>query len=428
MYLLKGLRVLECGVLINGAHVGNYFGEQGADVIKIDPPPRGDYIRNLMGIITPDHSPTHMQLNKNKRSIMLNLKSDEGKKIFFELLRTTDVFVDGFIQGACNAMGIGYEVQKAHKPDIIYVQYTGYGASGPYAPIPTHGRMMSAAGGKFRVAVSDDGLIRAVEDTEHVDGPFSGSKEAAEATWAGGIMAAWYAAAALARRDRTGEGAYIDVSAADATVVSAWTGNLYGANQHRVTEWVNMPTSPPGSPKLVEETPVEGFDGAKYFFYETKDHGLILFGCIEHKWWNKFCDLVGRPDMRDEREVPPSALDFAIGDRDLYYKLRDIILTRTREEWLALAAGHDLPIGPTNVTVAEMLADPQLRSRNVFVDVQDPVAGDFTYLGSSAVIDGEPYVLHRPAPLAGEQSAEILDELGYDSDRVAKLFEDKVVR
>ena len=140
--LLEGVRVLESAVLFNGDSLGALLGDLGADVIKIESPGMGDYLRDFLGQITPHHSPAHIQVNKNKRSVTLDLRSDEGRALFFELLQTADVFIDGFAGNACAKLGIGYEQQKAAKPDIVYCQYSGYGSSGPLST----SRLLSSSG------------------------------------------------------------------------------------------------------------------------------------------------------------------------------------------------------------------------------------------------------------------------------------------
>ena len=129
--LLDGVRVLEFAVLFNGDHLGTLLGDHGADVIKVEDPQRGDYLRDFLGQITPHHSPAHIQVNKNKRSVTLDLRCSTGKELFWKLLATADVFVDGMIPGAMDRLGIGYEEQRRHKPDIIYCECPGYGARGP---------------------------------------------------------------------------------------------------------------------------------------------------------------------------------------------------------------------------------------------------------------------------------------------------------
>lgn len=124
--LLEGVRVIECAVLFNGDQTGRLLADMGADVIKVESPRGGDYLRDFLGQITPHNSPAHLYVNRNKRSIALNLRSDEGRAKFFELLRTADIFVDGFAGDACAKLGIGYEDQIKVKPDIIYAQCSGF--------------------------------------------------------------------------------------------------------------------------------------------------------------------------------------------------------------------------------------------------------------------------------------------------------------
>ena len=129
--LLKGVRVLEFAVLLNGDSLGMLLGDLGADVIKIEGLGVGDYLRDMLGQIVPRHSPAHLQVNKNKRSLSLDLKSESGKDIFWKLMATADVFIDGFAGSVADRLGIGFDEQKKHFPRIIYCQHTGFGRFGP---------------------------------------------------------------------------------------------------------------------------------------------------------------------------------------------------------------------------------------------------------------------------------------------------------
>src|SRR5271156_3733588 len=202
--LLEGIRVLECAVLPTGDNTSRLLGDLGADVIKVERPGVGDYLRDLGGTITPRHSALHLLANRNKRSVTLNLRSEQGREIFFELLRTADIFVDGFAGDACDRLGIGYQAQRAVKPDIIYCQASGFGAHGPYGQIPVHGYMMGGVAGDVIVEVGEDDLVRQRPTSEadrwpggdgpkwpgQVDAPFSAA-----------IFAALTAVSALKYRD-----------------------------------------------------------------------------------------------------------------------------------------------------------------------------------------------------------------------------------
>jgi len=412
--LLNGVRVVECAALLCGPTLSSFLADLGADVIKVESPPLGDYMRDIMGAVGPRESPAHLQINKNKRSISLDLRQSEGREVFFRLLDSADIFIDGFMAGACDRLGIGYEVQRQRKPDIIYCQYTGYGAAGPYAGIPTHGRMMNAAAGSFPIGVREDGLIASVDEA---DGGLGGSQDAGEATAMGGIYGALSVTAALVRRQSTGEGCYIDISATDAAIASSFLGVVYAANADLVT-WSAMPHAAEGAQKLVEPPPARALEGARYYFYEAEDHKFVLFGAMELKWWKRFCELVGREDLLKDHE---EAFDAATGDRELYFELRKVFLERTQSQWLEFAEEHDLPIGPAYTRVRDVMGDDQLQGRDVFIEGKTPGGVPFVYVGWPGLISGQSYDVYRLAPSVGEHSREILREIGIPESEADHL-------
>lgn len=229
--LLEGIRVLECAMLPTGDQTSRLLGDLGADVIKIERPGTGDYLRELGDRITDQNSVFHLFCNRNKRSVELNLRSDEGRGIFFELLKTADIFVDGFAGDACDKLGIGYTAQRAIKRDIIYCQANGFGTRGSYSQIPAHGYMMGALAGQSQLQVANDGVVTEVVDTEglyfpgYVDGPLSA-----------GLYAALTAAAALRYRDQTGQGCYIDAAGADAVLANQGLDAVLAWNSDRITD------------------------------------------------------------------------------------------------------------------------------------------------------------------------------------------------
>lgn len=405
--LLHGVRVIESAMLFNGDTVGMLLGDQGADVIKVEAPFLGDYLRDFLGQVTPHNSPAHLQVNKNKRSVTLDLRTDRGRDIFFELLATADVFVDGYASDACDRLGIGYEAQRRVKPDIIYCQYTGFGAQGPYSAIPTHGQMMNALAGAIRLRMDPDGLVRQDDQPELMNGTRSGG----EGTSAGAAYAVISTLAALYRRSVTGAGAYIDTAGADAVVAAGWIGAVYNVNHDRMVDTSSLPTP--------------GADGVKYQFYETQDKRFVLFCNIEHKFWNNFCRAVGREDL-GETKNESTPVDFAGGDLELRHEIQSIIHTRTLEEWVEMAALHDFAVGPAH-NLEEIEEDPHLRAREILVDDEHPDAGPFTYVGDPSMVTGQPYRVRHPAPALGENTEEVLADLGYDADAVRVLRDEGVV-
>lgn len=397
--LLEGVRVIESAMLFTGDNLGTLLGDLGADVIKVERPPVGDYIRDFLGQIQPRYSPAHVQVNKHKRSIGLDLRQPEAHEVLWRLMATADVFIDGAAGDAAAGLGIGYEEQRRRKPDIIYCQVSGYGA-GPYAGVPTHGAMMNALAGS-RPQVVEEGLCRPDPDAQ---ADIRSTALGGEGTAMAGIWGAYMVAAALQHRARTGQGCAIDVSASDAVIASAWVGATYALNWDRMTDTSSVP---PASAQ------------AKYAHYETSDGKFVLFCGIEHKFWENFCRAAGREDLL-EAAVTAGPVDFA-ADEQLRRTLAGVFRTRTQAEWVETAVKHDIAMGPAYNTVAEVATDPHTRQREIFHHGVHPVAGDFTYIGQPAIVRGQPYEIHRHAPSVGEHTDDVLAELGYTEVEVSQL-------
>ena len=408
MGLLSGIRVLESAQLFNGDTLGVLLGDRGADVIKIESPFRGDYLRDFLGQVTPHNSPAHLQVNKNKRSLALDLRKDEGRELFWELLATADVFVDGNAGGALDNLGVGYAAQRERNPGIVYCQYTGFGSTGPYSAIPTHGQMMNAAAGACLMETGEDGMVHPYRGPQPMNGIASGG----EGTSVGATFAAYHVAAALVQKARTGHGCHIDVAASEAVISSAWIAATYELNDSRIADRTSLPA----------EIDQNGSASAKYQFYRTADDRYVLFCCIEPAFWRNFCTAVGREDLIGDAGSSP--VDFAVAadsEQSLRRELQSIIEKRTQTEWVELAATHDIAIGPA-LQRNELRTDPQLAERNVFIEATHPVAGPFTHVTLPALVDGvRSTELRHHAPALGEQTDEILTELGLSADRIAEL-------
>lgn len=401
--LLEGVRVLECAVLFNGDQTSRLLADMGADVIKVESTRGGDYLRDFLGQITPHNSPAHLYVNRNKRSITLNLRSEKGREKFFELLKTADIFVDGFAGDACAKLGIGYEDQIRVKPDIIYAQCSGFGAKGPLAQIPTHGQMMGALGGGVPLQMCDDGLVRV-----------KGHDTLGDGTVVGATNTALAAVAALNQRQRTGKGAFIDGSGADAVMATRWIFSTYAWNDSRITDRVGMPS-------FGEEES----SSAKYQFYETSDKKFILFCAIEHKFWDNFCKVVGRGDLIENKDTS-APIDFSGDSLALRLELQKIFHTKTQQEWTDIAIAHDIAMAPANQQ-ADLLTDAHIRTREMVIEQIHPQAGPFTSIGWPAPVQGQPFEIYRHAPGLGEHTDELLGEIGCSADEIAQLRQQGVV-
>lgn len=407
--LLEGVRVLDAGILL-GATTGMYLADMGADVVKVESPPRGDYVRDFLGQITPHHSPTYMQCNKNKRSLTLNLRAPAGRELFFELLRSSDVYIDGFVAGRAESLGIGYEDQKKVKPDIIYCQVTGYGAQGPYSQVPTHGYLMSALAGALSVEIAGDGSVRPAENTDIFEGTASGG----DASSAEAAYAAMHIAAALVQRARTGEGCKLDASGADSVIAAGHIGAVTTLNFERLID----PDDFEGAPSADSEI------AAKYAHYRTSDNRIVMLAATEHKFWDTFCRAIGREDLaRLKNESAPSDWGFYEG---LKPELQKVFAQRSLEEWMSLAITEGIPIGPTN-RVRELQDDPQLEAREILLTSEHPNAGPFTYVGTPVMVQDQPYSIRLHSPEMGEHTDAILKELGHSQSEIEKWRSDGVV-
>jgi crotonobetainyl-CoA:carnitine CoA-transferase CaiB-like acyl-CoA transferase len=394
--LLTGVVVVETGVLMAVDHLGRLLGDEGADVVKVEAPPIGDYLRNIMIRFAPDWSTFHLALNRNKRSITCDARTEEGREVLRRLLTRADVFITGNVGDTNRKLGLDYESVAAVRPSIVYCQVTGFGASGPYAEIPTHGQMMDALGGAAAPMARDD--------HGHVEATAAGPANSGGVVL-GPLYAAFGIACALSRARSAGEGAFLDVSCADAVLASRWLDALRVFNPDLVdTTWSGKG---PGA-------------SAKYQHYETADGRFVLFCAIEAKFWEHWCRAVGRDDLlashRDDLVV-----DFAGGDEALRREIQSVFLTRTLAEWVQLAADADIALGPA-LQLDEVADDPHLRARGLVVTEQHPIFGEVLTLGNPVVVPGMEFV-PRSAPALGEHTDEVLAELGYDVDARAALRE-----
>lgn len=404
--LLKGIRVLECAWLPTGDNTSRLMADLGADVIKIERPGQGDYLRVLGGLMAPENSPFHLMCNRNKRSVELNLRSDRGREIFFELLKDCDIFVDGFASDACDKLGIGYDEQRKVKPDIIYCQANGFGRFGKYGPIPGHGYQFQSVGGGVVLREDEDGLMWEQADGGDIGTYFGGSLDG---PLVGAVYAAMTALAALQHRERTGEGSFIDTACCDAVVLMQQTDNVMQWNFDKIYDRRQPPppygTSPHARPK--------------YSHYKCKDGKHVQLGAIEPKFWVNFCRAIDREDLMEQHDMT-LPIEFFGNDPNLIFTLRDVFLTKTAQEWVDVAIAHDVPLVPTN-TKTEVLDDPHLKARDILETKVHPAVGEFTMPGWPAIVKGHQYETFRHAPALGEHTAEVLGAIGVGQSELEEL-------
>jgi crotonobetainyl-CoA:carnitine CoA-transferase CaiB-like acyl-CoA transferase len=395
---LHGLRIIEVSAL-GPAAITTALVDLGADVIKVEPP-AGDYIREMTWPIVEGTSLMHLHLNRGKRSLVLDLRTEAGVTIMKELATDADVVIEAMRPGALARRGVGYEDLRVLNPKIVFCTISGYGMTGPYADYPSHGVAYDTWAGIVNVATDDEGFTYI---PEHV----SIGINAAPLFGGLGILAA------VIRARETGESAYIDLAQSDAAAGMDWyrseTWRAYERPQSEVTgnKADDYERRAPGTAGMVE--------GVRYQVYETADERHVLFMASEQAFWKNFCEGVDRIDLF-ERWPGSKYADHARGNKELRRELRDIFRTKTADEWLQFGGRVNTPIAPVN-TPKTLLDDPQFADRFPLLPAADMGADQlFTPLH----FVGEELPHPAKAPTVGQHTEAVLRSvLGYDDNQIS---------
>ena len=394
---LHGLRIIEASAL-GPAAITTALVDLGADVIKVEPP-AGDYIREMTWPIVEGTSLMHLHLNRGKRSLVLDLRTDAGVAIFKELALGSDVVVEAMRPGALARRGVGYDDLRTLNPKIVFCTVSGYGTTGPYRDYPSHGIAYDTWAGIVKVATDDEGFTYL---PEHV----SIGIYAAPLFGALGILAA------VIRARQTGESASIDLAQSDAAAAFDWyrseTWRAYERPESEVTgnKADDYERRAPGTAGMV--------DAVRYQVYETKDGSHVLFMASEQAFWRNFCEGVERMDLF-ERWPGSTYADHARGNRELQGELREIFRTKTATEWLEFGGRVNTPIGPVN-TPKTLLDDPQFADRFDLLPAAQ-VGADQLFTPLHFVDEDLPHP--AKAPTVGQHTEDVLRSvLGYDDNRI----------
>lgn len=393
-HALQGLKILDFTRVYSGPYCTMLLADLGADVIKVEAVGHGDDTRSFYPIKNGE-SGYFTYLNRSKRSITLNLKAEEGKQIALRLIQWADVVVENFSAGTINKLGLGYEAAKAANPSIIYASISGFGQSGPYSKKAAYDAVAQAMGGMT--------YLTGYPDEEPVKvGP-------AISDAATGVHTAVAILAALHYRERTGEGQYIDVAMMD-TVFSMLENSvpimtMLGENPERIGN------ANPGS--------------APYNMYHTSD-GSVFIATANDSLFTRLIGVMGQPELiRDPRfNSNPN--------RKLHEKEIDPIVEQwTRQHTTAevetMLDQVGVPVASAK-SVAQLVQDPQLRHRNMLIDQEVPGVGIVTYPGNPLKLQKTPPDTSRRAPMLGEHTDEILQNLlGYDKAEIQQLRESKTI-
>lgn len=400
--LLAGVRVIESSLLGPG-HVATFFADLGADVIKVESP-AGDYIRQMTWPMIGDVSLLHLHTHRGKRSVTLDLKSDEGRQLYKDLVATADVVVEAMRPGTLAKLGLGYEELKAINPKIVFATLSGYGATGPYRDMPSHGIAYDTWSGIVQPVTDDEGFKRIPPNMPNVGinvGPMVG----AIAILAGIIKAR-----------ETGEGCEMEMAQSDAAAYMDWyrieSERAYMRPDDEVTgnasdDYERRPAGLAGM-----------WEGVRYQMYEAVD-GHVLFMASEQAFWKNFCEGIDRMDLFEKWPGSKFA-DHARGNTELQRELQKIFMTKTCQDWLDFANEHNTTLAPVN-TPANIGDDPQFQARMGFYPI-DEVGCE--QLPLPVFVDGDPLPCPTMAPTVGEHNDAVMAEvLGKSADEIATLKE-----
>lgn len=373
MMALAGIRILDLSRLLPGPYCTMLMADFGAEVIKIEEPGRGDYSRSFPPFLK-DFGYWHLQLNRNKKSVALDLKSEAGRSAFLELVKTADVVVESYRPGVLTRLGIDYETASRINPKIIYCSLSGYGSRGPLAGQADHDIGYVSLAGITAMSGEENGKPA-------IPGVLMADMNAA-------VSAGMAIMIALRHAQMTGEGQKIEISLYNvAMTLMPGAASLYfgsGFTAERGNNWLTG-----------------GY--ANYNIYETADKRYVAVGCLEKKFWRNLCEALGRAELTD-------MIDDEKNHAFLKKQLAAEFRRRTMREWEEYLAGRDTCVTPV-LNFAEAAESPQTKAAEMVLDVEDGELGSYRQLGFAMKLSRTPASLYKRAPRLGEDTEKILQEI-----------------
>jgi len=376
---LEGIRIVDLSSMLSGPWATDILGDQGADVIKVEPPGKGDHVRSLQNR-SAGLPAMFVNVNRSKRSITVDLKSDAGRDLVVELARSAAVVVQNFRPGVVERLRIGYDDLRAANPRLVYLSISGFGEAGPYAGRRVYDPVVQALSGLTTIQAGSDTerprLIRTILPDK-----------------LSAVTAAQAITAALVARGRTGEGQHVRLSMLDAVLAFLWASDM-GAYT-----FVDQPVAPEKAASFID------------LIYETAD-GYITVSTMSNAEWAALCRVAGRQELVDDtRFDTPAARDANVNER--LSLVQEILRTKTAAEWLELLPAHDVPCAPA-LRRSELISHPQVLASGSIIETEHKTAGPLRQARVAARFEGTKVGPPRGAPLLGEHTLEILAELGLD--------------
>ena len=395
MKALEGIRVLDLTRALAGPFCTLMLGDNGADVIKVEIPGSGDDTRKWGPPFIGEESAYYLSINRNKRSLTLNLQDAQAQEVFMKLAKDIDVVVENFTPGVMGRFGLDYDAVKAVSPKVVYCSISGFGQDGPYRNRPAYDQIMQGVGGLMSITGEPDGEPQKIG--------------IAVTDIGAGMWSAFAIMAALHHREKSGEGQYIDISMLDAQV--AWLtyqAAFFFANGEAPKRMGAA------HPTLVP-----------YQAFMCNDGKYINVAVGSERIWGRFCQGMGREDLKDHPDYATNSV--RVNHRGaMVSMLQEIFLTRPVAEWVEDLQAANVPCGPIN-DLADVFADPQVLARNMYLEMPHPTLGSIKQTGLPIKFSLTPGGLDRHPPLLGEHNQEILQSLGYSDADVQSLKEQSVI-
>lgn len=388
---LSGVKVLDLSRLLPGPFCSLLLADLGAEVLKVEDTGMGDYVRWTPPYVGEEeakaagtHSAQFLALNRNKQSIQIDLKREAGKEILLKLVAEYDVVLESFRPGVLDKLGVGYDVMKGVKPDLVYCAITGYGQDGPFTTRAGHDMNYLGLNGLLGLTGAKDGPpVQAAGQIADIGG--------------GAQMAAIAILAALV----SGKGANLDISMTDGAM-----------------SWLAMPAASAlaGDVRKRGDVDLAG-KWVCYMPYEATD-GWVSCGALEPKFWKSFCEGAGREDLIEKQ--------FELAGSEGWAEIAEVFKSKTRAEWAAFNDERDCCIEPV-LELDEALESELVSARGMVTTIDQPGVGEVKQLASPIVIDGARPNRDEPAPGFGEHTDAVLRSLGYDAETIAQLRESGAV-
>lgn len=389
---LHGFRIIDLSAMISGPMATMILGDQGAEVIKIENPDGGDYVRkgaNRQG----GFSAGFLNNNRNKKSVAINLKDDEGKAVLRKLIKGADVFVQNFRPGVAERMGFGEQAVRDIQQDIIYVSIAGFGFEGPFAPRPVYDPLIQAMSGLTTVQAGSD------EERPRLVRTIVPDKTTA-------ITASQAITAALLARERSGEGQHVKLSMLASVVSFLWGSDM-------------------GSQTFAgNELPQQSAASFRDLVYETKS-GFVSVAVMSDKEWYGLTQALDKPQwLEDERFKTPALRDKHINER--LALIQQALLSRSADEWITLLEKYDVPCAKV-LTRNEMINHPQVAANNVITEYEHPHAGRLRQSQPAAQFSATPSSIRHGAPALGEHTLAEISKLDFSSTDIERMVANGVL-